>query len=118
MTILRPMTRRKDIEHPDDLKKLQENIEKAEMKFERTRLRLQSKVYKKRSYSKYDQRKDEPHIDDTRVFKAVSFARHIRFNDNKPIGLAMYLAAKYYKVPLAEVAKAMGELACYHRWNR
>ena len=58
--------------------------------------------------SKYPSYKNEiHHIKDPKVFKAVSYVRSLIQKDT-PIGLAIYKAAKYYKVAQHKVAKEMG----------
>lgn len=112
------MKRVGDKVHPHDLEEGIKNQQKYERKCERARLRSEKRSARaKVSNSKYESRRGEPYIKDSRVFKAVSFARKIRFDNNKPIELAMYQAAKYYKVPLEAVASAMGEIASFHRWK-
>jgi hypothetical protein len=49
-------------------------------------------------------------IKDKTVFKAVSFARKMK-SEGMAIGLAIYKAAKYYKVSQRDVAQEMGKLA-------
>lgn len=57
-------------------------------------------------------KKDAPFIDDVQLFKAVSFARSI-FNKEGKMGLAIYKAAKYYKVNPDDVAHHMGKFASH-----
>lgn len=61
---------------------------------------------------KYDN-SDRPYIEDINVFKAVNFARAIVKKGKDSMGLAIYKAAKYYKVPETDVAKQMGKFASY-----
>jgi len=50
-----------------------------------------------------------PYIRDKDTFKAVMFARNL-MGQRVPIQLAIYKAAKYYKVNTYQVAKYMGKL--------
>jgi len=49
-------------------------------------------------------------IEDKTLFKAVSFSRSMIRKGKKP-GLANYIAAKYYKVNISDVAHYTGKVA-------
>jgi hypothetical protein len=57
------------------------------------------------------------YIENKKLFKAVSFARAILAEGELPIQIAMWKAAKYYKVPLSSVAKEMGKFACSRKYR-
>jgi len=57
---------------------------------------------------------DSPWIDNKKIFKAVSFCRHLMSN-GIPIELAIYKSAKYYKIAMKELAKEMGRLGAFVR---
>ena len=60
------------------------------------------------SQNEYPTYKNSLHyIKDPKVFKAVSFVRSMLKKDES-IGLAIYKAAKFYKVSIRKVAKEMG----------
>jgi len=50
------------------------------------------------------------YIQDKRLFKAFSFARHLMRNGTRP-DIANVKAAKYYKVRISDVAHHTGKLA-------
>ena len=49
-------------------------------------------------------------VDDKDTFKAISFARSM-IREGKPPGLAIAIAARYYKVAATDVAKHVGQVA-------
>jgi hypothetical protein len=60
--------------------------------------------------------KDHHYIEDEKVFKAVSFARHLKAQ-GEPIALAIHKAAKYYKVSKTAVAKELGNLGHSYKYG-
>ena len=72
---------------------------------------MSSKEYEEYNYSLH-------YIKDPKVFKAVSFVRSM-LKKGEPIRLAIYKAAKYYKVSVNEVAKEIGKHAanCKNKSN-
>ena len=93
--------------HPDDVKKERKEYQHTSSFIDK---RKKNKKINK-SFYKFD----APYIDDPIVFKAVSYARYLRYKNNLPIELAMSRAAKYYKVSLKSVAVEMGRLGSFVR---
>lgn len=71
------------------------------------------------SNKKYEAYNNPLHyIEDSQVFKAVSFVRSM-LKKGEPIGIAIHIAAKHYKVDKHEVAKEFGKHAAkckYEYW--
>lgn len=88
-----------------------EDIRESEYNKSKYVPKVKEKVYKHSpdQVAKYSAKKrDEPYIEDLTLFNAIHLARALKFD--RTIELAMYQAAKYYKIPIIAVAQAMGEL--------
>jgi hypothetical protein len=80
---------------------------------------VKARSYKPRSTKKRGYRENSrDYIEDDNVFKAFSFARNMINDDNKPIALAIHIAAKYYNVSRYELAKEMGRFGIVVKKSR
>ena len=102
------MQRRHDLPtHPDDIKKPRKKHAKQLKNPHRRRAKPKNYV------------SDDPWLENKQVWKALSFVRAMINEDEPvPIGLAIYKAAKYYKVTQKEVAQASQSLAISYRRAR
>ena len=66
----------------------------------------------------YEEYKNKIHyIKDPKVFLAVSFVRSM-MREDEPIGLAIYKAAKYYRVQMSKVSREIGKHAANCKYKK
>ena len=116
------MERRRDLPtHPDDIQKPRKPYKKKVISDYMKCAELKKPKRTNNPWNpKYYSTKDDPYIENKDVWRAVQFVRSMINDENKPepVELAVYKAAKYYKVSQKEVASQLGILANAYKQSR